>query len=67
MRSKMEIEIETAANIMRTMGNTLDKLARYWPQSKRGSNAQRQLDDIRSQRASALQCLIDAAKEDHPQ
>lgn len=60
MRSKAEIEIESAASILRAMSGTIDNIERLWPASKRGSNAQRELDFLKGQRTTALQCLLDA-------
>lgn len=60
MRSKTQIEIETAASILRSMAQSIERLERHWPASKRGSNASRELEDIKAKRATALQCLIDA-------
>ena len=60
MRSKAEVEVETAASILRSMNHSIEELERLWPQSKRGSNAQRMLTEIKDKRATALQCLLDA-------
>lgn len=60
MRSKSEIEIETAASILRAMGDAIEQIERYWPVSKRGSNASREFERLKMQRTTALQCLLDA-------
>lgn len=60
MRTKSEIEVETAASILRSMASTIEQMERYWPASKRGSNAGRALEQLKMQRATALQCLLDA-------
>ena len=60
MRSKAEVEMEMAAGILSTMTETIERLELYWPVSKRGSNAQHQLDYLKTQRAAAEQCCRDA-------
>ena len=62
MRTKMEMEIDTALSIVTSMRQSIEGLEKFWPQSKRGSNAQRYLDEIKSKRDSIEQCLVDATK-----
>ena len=59
-RPKHEIEIDAASGILAAMGERIDALERYWPPSRRGSNAQRALDAIKNARKAAMQCLKDA-------
>lgn len=61
-RRRHEIEIDIASNILRAMGERLVELERWWPPSKRGSNAQRCLDAVKEAREAALQCMRDAVK-----
>lgn len=63
MKTKAEIEIATAMSILRAMGNTLEQVERWWPASKRGSNGAREFELLKNQRATALQCLYDAAAD----
>lgn len=62
MKPKAQVEIETAARIIETAQGDLLTLERWWPASKRGSNAQRALDDLRGRLEVAQTCLADAAK-----
>jgi len=47
VRTKLEIEIETAGSIASAMVQDLDKLERLIPPSKRGSNVQSCIDSLR--------------------
>lgn len=58
----MEMETDTALGIAKSMCEDLEQLERWWPVSKRGSNAQRVLDSISSKRNALEQCLLDAMK-----
>lgn len=60
MRPKHEVEIAQAESILTAMEQRIADLERWWPPSKRGSNAQRALDGIKEGRLAALQCLRDA-------
>ena len=60
MRTKMEIEIDSARNILMAMTQDIEQIEKYWNASKRGSNGQRALDSLRERRAAALQCMFDA-------
>lgn len=59
-RPKHEIEVEIASSILKTMGEHIETLERFWPAYRRGSNAQRALNAIKEGREVALQCLKDA-------
>lgn len=67
MRSRFEMEVETAASILKSMASTIERMESYWPASKRGSNASRELEQVKMQRATALQCLIDAQEATNAQ
>lgn len=60
MRSQAEVEIDMAAGILLTMEDAIRRLEVYWPASRRGSNAQRMLDEIKAKREVALKCCQDA-------
>lgn len=62
MATNMEMEVRTARGIAEAMGQSIEGLEKFFPQSKRGSNAQRFLDEIKARRESIIQCLIDAEK-----
>lgn len=65
-RSKLDIEADTALGIAKAMVTDLAELERWWPLSKRGSNAQRCLDSIKARRDTIEQCLRDAVDGDQP-
>jgi hypothetical protein len=58
----MAMEVGTAKGIAEAMGQSIEGLEKFWPPSKRGSNAQRFLDEIKSRRATIIQCLNDATR-----
>lgn len=60
MRSKAEVEIDTARVILEAMKGAISDLEARWPASKRGSNAQRALDAIKDKRDAAALCIDDA-------
>lgn len=60
MRSQAEVEIDMAAGILSTMEDAIGRLEVYWPASRRGSNAQRMLDEIKVKSQAALKCCQDA-------
>lgn len=62
MQTKMEMEVGTALGIAQSMMQSIEMLERWYPPSKRGSNAQRALDDIKMKRDIIEQCLLDAQK-----
>lgn len=62
MRTRMEMETDMALGIALAMRQSIEGLERFWPPSKRGSNAQRFLDEIKAKRDSIEQCLLDAVK-----
>jgi hypothetical protein len=63
-KSKMEVEIDSATSILNAMADTIKEIERWWPASKRGSNANRSFDFLKSQRETALLCLKDAVTND---
>ena len=64
MKRKSEIEIESAINILSSCAQHFENLERFWPPSKRGSNAQRCLDQLKEGVKVTRQCCDDAlAKE----
>lgn len=62
MRSKMEMETDAALGIAQGLRESIEGLEKYWPQSKRGSNAQRFLSEIKEKQAMIERCLLDAVK-----
>lgn len=60
MRSKAEVEIDSARSILEAMKASIADLESRWPASKRGSNAQRALNTIKEQRDAAALCVGDA-------
>lgn len=60
MRSKTEIEIWSALAILKAMEASIEALEQHWPKSKRGSNAQRYLNQIKDKRDAAELCVADA-------
>lgn len=56
----MEIETETARSVLSAMTQTIGEVERFWPVSKRGSNAQRQWEQLKAQHETALACLEEA-------
>jgi len=66
MRSKAEIETENTFQILTAMGLDIEQLERWWPPSKRGSNAQRLLDGIKAKREDAEQCVREAHEAIQP-
>lgn len=61
-KAAVQIEAQAALGIAQSMAQSLDALERYWTPSKRGSNAQRVLTEIKQKRAAIEQCLRDALK-----
>ena len=59
MRSALETEADFARRAARGVLEDIKALEGYWPQSKRGSNAQRMLDSMKA-RATAIQDGLDA-------
>ena len=57
-----EVEVQTALSIARGMKQSIEGLESFWPKSKRGSNAQRFLDEIKEKHAALTLCLEDAQK-----
>lgn len=61
---RLELEARTALTIAEAMAQTVALIEQYWPQSKRGSNAQREWTRLKEQRETILLCLNDGlAKE----
>lgn len=63
MRTRMEMETDTALGIAIAMRQSIEGLEKFFPASKRGSNAQRFLDEIKFRRDAIEQSLLDAIKE----
>lgn len=61
MRQKAETEIDTAHRILEAAEQDFAELERWWPLSKRGSNAQRAFGTLRERIRTARQCAADAA------
>ena len=62
MRTRMEMETDTALGIVQGLRQSVEELERWWPPSRRGSNAQRILDQIKEKHAAIEKCLLDAMK-----
>ena len=62
MRTRMEMETDTALGIAQGLRQSVEELERWWPPSRRGSNAQRVLDQIKEKHDAIVQCLLDAVK-----
>lgn len=62
-RDRLEVECVTAFGIIKGMAETIEQIERWWPPSKRGSNAQRNLDDLKAKRDAAELCLRDGLGE----
>lgn len=61
--TQLETECRTALAIVTSMEQSLEQLERFWSPSKRGSNAQKQLDAIKEKRAVMEKCLRDGLGE----
>lgn len=61
-RPRIVIEVEVALNIALAMDQSIAHLERWWPPSKRGSNGQHALDEIKQKQQTIVQCLRDASK-----
>lgn len=57
-----EVEVGTALTILEGMKQSIDDLEKFWPPSKRGSNAQRMLNELKEKWIAAVLCLKDAQK-----
>ena len=62
MRTKAETEIEMAASILDATAQDYAEIERWWPLSRRGSNAQSALDSLKGRVAAARLCVGDALK-----
>lgn len=60
MNRDEEREARFALNIATAMDQVIAEIERRWVPSKRGSNGQRALDDLKARRATLEQCLLDA-------
>ena len=56
------VEAETAKSACELALDDLAELERWWPKSKRGSNAQRIFDSVVQRIAGARDCLTDGLK-----
>jgi hypothetical protein len=59
MRPELEMEADTARGAILGALEDMRELDQRWPASKRGSNAQRAFDRLRSRLECALECLND--------
>lgn len=59
-------DIEIARNIVAGIRVEIDNMERFWPKSKRGSNAQRIWTGISDKADAALVCLEDALEGMRP-
>lgn len=62
MNHAERMEVELAGRIIDGAMGDLDQIKRFWPPSKRGSNAQRQLEYLESRLSAARQAVEDALK-----
>jgi hypothetical protein len=63
MRRKASVNVEIARNILCNARGDLEDLDKWWPKSKRGSNAERVLKSIKERISAVELCLVDAAAD----
>lgn len=64
MRTKLVVEAEFAKGACENALEDLAELERWWPKSKRGSNAQRVFERALQRISGARDCLVDGLTDE---